>query len=446
MFDRLLPLQLVAPWAATVILAARLGLAASAIPPWQGPDEPQHFGRTAILAAHPEIGLSDIGKFTSDVERPILESMARFGWWRHYGERPPDPIPRFFNEIHHHVTPIAGPFEPLYHLVAARLLRVLDAGGLVEGYTALRWLSAVFALATLWCVWAGNRILFGDGVAAGGAGLMALHPQFALAGIIVGPTPLADLCAAFVWWQTAEVIRGRRIATPLVALLAAVGVGLVTKRVLGPLVGIAGIVIVVALVRVARADRIRGVQFALATAVTVLASLAALAGINPQALGRLQASWSAFFFPRVIEAEPGFVWRFHGGLFDSAWLNAGWLRHPAPDWWYAAVHTITIVALAGAVVAWLRWRDRAARVGLLVAGGFASLQLLAIWITFLPNQFGAQGQYLFPAIGPFLALFFVGFCAWWPARLRPYAAAGLVLVMAALDIAGWATVIMPAYL
>ena len=57
-----------------------------------------------------------------------------------------------------------------------------------------------------------------------------------------------------------------------------------------------------------------------------------------------------------------------------------------------------------------------------------------------------QGRYLFPVIAPATALLWMGLTYATPARLRPYAAPALVSLLAVLDVTGFTTVMVPAYL
>jgi hypothetical protein len=74
-----------------------------------------------------------------------------------------------------------------------------------------------------------------------------------------------------------------------------------------------------------------------------------------------------------------------------------------------------------------------------------AIQLAAVeWVYFRPAV-GAQGRHLFPALIPSLVLL----CAGWDRLLGPSlgsrARVALVLVVAALDTAGWLTLAIPVY-
>ncbi len=53
---------------------------------------------------------------------------------------------------------------------------------------------------------------------------------------------------------------------------------------------------------------------------------------------------------------------------------------------------------------------------------------------------------LFPVIGPFMALVWVGMHAWWPRQYWAYVSIGVVAFFVVFDAVGWGHVILPAYL
>ena len=138
--------------------------------------------------------------------------------------------------------------------------------------------------------------------------------------------------------------------------------------------------------------------------------------------------------------------RFTEGLFDSAWLMAGWLRYPAPPAWLLTIRLLTIGALAGCVIGSRRPGMVQWRAGLALAGALVLCQVVGVYGGLFMRDLGGQGRFLFPVIGPFMALFWVGVHSWWPQRAWPLVGAVLVVFMFAFDMIGWATVILPAYL
>jgi hypothetical protein len=127
---------------------------------------------------------------------------------------------------------------------------------------------------------------------------------------------------------------------------------------------------------------------------------------------------------------------------DSAWLVAGWLRFPAPDWWFWIVRLLTLAGLSGAAMWWLRG---SLRQPLSFAWMFALAYALPLLVVAFVLVSVPQGRYLFGAFVPFAALIVAGLMWWFPDRLRSGIAVAVVTLVAVLDAAGFATVLIPAY-
>jgi hypothetical protein len=433
----------------------RLLLALAVVPPWQGPDEPPRVARAILTLRNGWLGASVEPPGAAALEAEILRSMARYDWWRHYdGQSTPSPVPTRFAQVSQHVTGVTGESLSAYSRLAASCLSLTNARGLMEQYAVLRWFSVLLAIPTLWCAWAGTRLFMGTEAAVGATMLLALHPQFALVSITAGPGALVNLCGAAAWWQAARVSTGRTPIASALALVAIVVAALFVKRAAVPIAIAAALVILVtAAPWLRRRVGSRGLVAAALLASVAMAAFAwRLASDSVEDLPALlttavppnvRESWQAFLdAPSTVQGE-SFVVRFMSGLFDSAWLYAGWLRHPAPAAWLIAVHLLSAVAMLGLLVAFVRAAPM--RRPIAVAAAFAAIQLAVVIGTFYPKGFGAQGQYLFLAIAPFMALLWIGFLAWWPERARPIAGALLIGSMALLDSLGWTLVILPAY-
>jgi hypothetical protein len=127
-------------------------------------------------------------------------------------------------------------------------------------------------------------------------------------------------------------------------------------------------------------------------------------------------------------------------------LNAGFLRYPAPWIIVACALVIFLLTTARGLAVSLRGDDRRLRMAVIGTGLFALVQLCAIYGTdYYQPRSGAQGRFLFPAIGPFAALAAVGVAHW---KALPTSRAVFVVAVGALaicDLAAWATTLIPAY-
>lgn len=432
----------------SLLFLLRAALALAVIPPWQHPDEPQHFDAVRAVALAPRLDSSL--RTDPEVEREILESMAAFGWWGHAGKPDPVTIPKLFGEDpDSFAMSIAVPrtYPPVYYAASATLLRGLGFRDLLVQFYAVRLLSVVFGLVTLWAVWAATRRLFGcDEIAAGVLALLVVHPQFVLTATAANPDALVNLLAALIYWQFAAIATGHCVYVAFSTMFVAALLAAFTKPIGAPLLAVAFVAALWLLVVTMRRG---GRQLAAGAFVVVLAIAAgfALAWFGWPEVVKLTRGWR-LAARAPMEADPlslTHLWTFTVTLVRSSWLWFGWMAYPAPAAWMTVPWIVTIAAIGGAVLALIRTRDSTMRRGLIVASLFVLIQIGAVGVTIYSRGRLAQGRYLFPAIGPWLALVWVGVLAWWPARWRKAAGAILIAAFCVLDFTGWWLYIVPTY-
>jgi hypothetical protein len=424
---------------AIALFLCRAAIGALVIQPWQGPDEPPHYVVAEQVAAR---SLGNLAA-RAQLERDVLRSMADHEWWRGYRLATPTPVPTSFAQEPEHLGS-GNMTQPVYYLVAGSVLRAVRVSGLDRRYYVLRLLSVLLGVATILMAWAGARLLFDATTASVVAFMFALHPQFLFTALSVEPDALANAFGALAWWQGARfVVRGRWTAA-LIALTAAV-LALLTKRSGVPLLGVALVIVAFGVRRHVRwSPRTLAATTSAATVAVGLAMIIVLTSAA-EAVVTLRSGWYATLFQ--FHAVPDFSARriveFSEGLLDSSWLVAGWLRYPAPPWWLATVRLLTFAGFAGAIVA--SGRRRELRIPLGVAAVSTGALIVAVFVSGLMTGAGAQGRYLFIVAAPFAVLLWVGFAEWWPEDRRWLAAPALIALLVALDIAGWITTLLPAY-
>lgn len=432
------------------VLAARLLLALTLIPPWQHPDEPTHVGRVELqrslllrLGATPETAR----------EAEILESMTSYDWWAHRGMRAPSPsvIHQGFGRVARGaVVPVGdGGDHPLYHRALAGVLAWVPPLTVVQDMYVIRGVSALLGLLTLWVIWLGSREFLGRFGGIVTTTLAALHPQFAIVSTQAAPDAMTNLLGACVWWQAALTIKRRNPMFPLAILWAAAIAAVAVDRMGAPLLAVACLVSLARMGLVASLSRREAALAALGAAALLTIGIAA----GSRALGafgdtyQLQQVFSQEWTP-VAEALTGqFFTEFTLWLHESWWLSLGWVRYTAPEWWTMIAAAVTLVAALGIGPHLLRTDDAHSRARLLVivaALGIA-IQVAAVYWTFFRLGVGAQGRYLFPCLVPSLVLFWSGIEAWAPRSRRIHAAVALVTLFGLLDAAAWMLVAIPAY-
>ena len=414
-------------------------LAAHAIVPlWQGPDEPTHFA----LA----YGLTLPIEAQQRVQGDVLLSMVRNGWWALYDDPPPDPLPPSFDYIAG-----LGPgtlAQPLYYSAGAAVLRVTRPTDLEAAYVHLRVLSIVLALIALTLGWAGTRLLFGPEIAAGAAAIAALHPQFLLTAIAVNADALLNVWGAFVWWQAARVVTGRRRGFSAVLMLVGGAAALFTKRIGMVLLGIAVVVAVVSLVmrRTRHMTRRAVVFFAVAGATGAAVLLAA--GLFRDAQVN---TWALFLRDALTIRRPVDdatlleAFRFARMTVDYFWLIGGWLRFQPPEPWIWVSRVLILGGMAGAAVVLIESTRQ--RESLALAWWFVIAQVVAMLIfVFWAVPSAPQARYLFPVFAPITALLYIGLRRLIPRTCHQQWPVALLVVLAMLDVTGFTTVHIPTYI
>ena len=419
------------------LFVSRAVIADATVPPWQGPDEPGHFalayGLTMPLASQ------------SSIEGAVLQSMVRHGWWDLYEDPPPADLTNFGFVAGIGVGTLA---QPLYYSLAAAALKVSRPDGLEAAYVHLRWFSVLLGIATLALGWAGSRLLFGPEIAAGAAAIGALHPQFLLGAIAVNADALLYVCGALVWWQAARVITAHRPGFSAVMMVLAAVAALLTKRIGMVLVGVACVVGMAALV-VDRARRVtrRNVMF---VAVSGLVGASALLAADRLFTGQFQ-TWTSLWMDALTirrpleDASVGEAFTFVRMAVDYFWLIAGWLRFQPPPLWLWTARMLVLIGVAGAAIVTVEWRTK--RDGLWMAWLFVVAHVMAMFfVVFWTIPSAPQARYLFPAFAPITVLLYIGLRRAIPLAVRQHSLAGLVVVLALMDITGFATVHVPTYI
>jgi 4-amino-4-deoxy-L-arabinose transferase-like glycosyltransferase len=426
-----------------VLFAARLVTAAILVPPWQNPDEPVHFAVIRALTYNAWLDIAN--RRNVDVQAEILRSMAEHRWWSAYSEPVPDPLPSTFLGVPTHMGD-AWTAPPLYYVAMAAYCRALRARGLLSQYYAVRLASAMMTLLTFALILRGAREWFGDTIAFYTGVLVALVPQFALIGISVSPDPPLFLLAAFVWWQAARLAGRKGTVVPVLLMSLATGVALLLKPLAIPLLAQLAALMLVAALFTPRGRLLVAIAGAAGVMLRLAGVLRAARWLSPEQLTVLHRyltilGWGEF------DTTPSYFADFSWRLFESAYLVAGWQRFYPPSWVVGTALAIFVVLLArGVLWAWVQPGDVRLRLAALAAVVFVAVQLAAIYGTkYYRPGWGAQGRFLFPAIGPFAALCALGLVHWRAHPSNTWIRPGVVTVMALLDLVSWMTTIVAVY-
>ena len=178
-----------------------------------------------------------------------------------------------------------------------------------------------------------------------------------------------------------------------------------------------------------------------ATAVLVAAGL-----VFEAQLETLLYIWRDAFTVRrpLAEATLSEAFRFVRMTIDYSWLIAGWLKFPPPEWWLWVARVLVAGGIAGAAVVLVE--SRAVRPRLSIAWLFVAAQVVVmLGVVFWTVRTAPQARYLFPVFAPITVLLYVGLQRVVPRALHRAWPAILVGILALMDVTGFTTVLIPAY-
>jgi len=445
------------------------------IPPWQGPDETRHFEYVRLLY---DKGRLLTAKDTSlTLQQEILDSMQRYDYWRFgYTQFPysPQNPPTSFKDVYWPVDPYWLFQPPLYYVMAAAALVPVAHTPVDTQLYALRLISLLPGLLTIWVAFLVARELFPDDpqLIVGIPAFVALLPMQAFINSTVSNDQLAELFASLFFLGIVlfykhgwSVDRGALIVGALVLALLTKRTALVTVAVL-MLVGLDfG-------VRSLRQHR-RGGMWLLAAGGAVIAGTAALFYSFPGLADRVLRYY--LFLPTLSQLSAlrtiqttnlwGLFGFFSRGLFESFWGRFGWLNVRLAPIWYLMMGGMTAIAFLGIGEWFMRparsrperqdWQRRVIAIfaiSVLLAVTLAIGREFRTWSHFVITRNDStmfsipQGRYIFPVMIPIATLFVLGIREIFPRRWRSVGWSVAIVSMFVLNVVSIVGTILPFYL
>jgi hypothetical protein len=420
------------------ILAFLHGLVYLALtPPWQAPDEPQHFQYVRFLLDERRLPNANDVTVDTPLTEEVRQSMIQFDFWT-WRDRSTVPSTLKYR--------IAWVHPPLYYGLAAVVLAPFLSLDVTAQLYIVRLFSLTLTALAVWVAYQAMRSLFPDSPALAAAVplFIALLPMHAFLGSSVNNDALAELTAAVVIWLLIEIARRgfnwQRGTWLAVALAAA----LLTKQTVFFLVPLAAIALLSALSPRARR------WLAVAGALAVFAALAIAFQYPASYLGRLLQTTENLL---LLPTRPGLADLALWGalLFTTFWGNFGWATVQLDVVWYGLLLIATAISGVGWVkLAW-NWRRYLPALALWQrwAGAICALAVLSVWAQMvalvMAGGIHQQARYLFPAIVPIALFLVLGWGIWvpdrWQGRVLGLGAAVLVI----FDLATLAIYQLPFY-
>lgn len=361
------------------------------IPTWQNPDEPAHYNYLHQLATGGGFPVLSMG----DYDQAYLERITAANF-------PPElPVEPLRYEGHQ---------PPLFYLLAAPLDALLSARSVEQRVVAVRLLSLLMGVGSVVFTFAAARVVWPDRLAPAvlAASLPALLPQHLAVAASVNNDALSWSLSAVVVWLTLRVVAEPARLAPArqAALLGLVlGAVLVTKSTAYAALPLPAVALVLLRLsgRPVGLQVLRGLVLAYGLAAVIgapwfLRNIATYGGLDVLGLARHNAI--AVGQPLAQGWELPQLRSLATTLFQSGWLQFGWMTVPAQPWVYGVLAAATGVAGGGMAVAAATLRTWAAppqRVMLAVAGVLVVLALAEV--AYYNLQFlQPQGRYVFAAL------------------------------------------------
>ncbi len=436
------------------------------VPPWQAPDEPDHYSYVTQLVEQgrvPQTIAPDYPPFSTELmtswKYSLLGDISSLG----RGEPPQlAHLPVNFDyavsrayeapreERRSGAAGAANPHPPLYYLIGAVPYALLRDAPIFSRMYAVRGASA--ALGALSCVFS---YLFAFelrrsrrwGWALGCC--MALLPMYAFITATVNNDVGMDCAGAALIWLVVRAWKRDEFSPRLaLALGIAAGCALLTKATVYPIVLIAGIAVFAKTVQTWRASREHAARHAAALGlfaapvaafylpwlflqyhvahqikiITIpLAPLfrwltgmvtAAAGGTDSVAIARSDIRFSLWDYLRFEQGRGGTY--FDNLFIKDMWGVFGWLDVTLADPFYTAIAIFVIIGLIGSgaqIVGQARRRHSSLLLAGIVLAHVAFLFVVIDWFISYANsghEFGLQGRYFFPVLAPALYLLLSG--------------------------------------
>lgn len=364
------------------------------IPPFQNPDEVQHFGEI-LSRLYPETEYPV-------VEKELLHLMWQHQWFVFVGMGQPDRPPDNFKSVKFLQGYELGAFEKknattFYHGIYAFLLRPFKNARMLFLFYICRMFSLLFTFASLLIIFNCLKTRYPKDLLAL-FGFFLMIPQFLIVGVSVN-YEIFSIFFGTLFFVSLIKIRHQYPLKWVVALTIGLLGSLVSKN--------SGGIFIVFLVL-----SLIVIKFDLKK---ILYSLGALGGIF------LIFAWINYLFPGKILVLYKYVFSgitqcsetfltggdffsftgFMGVMARSFYAKLGWMAYEIGWIWYGLFFTLVVLSIPGYL---LLYRKKGEIRFFIYAGMVFFIQVLAIWVYYGLRGILAQGRYLFPFMVLFIYL------------------------------------------
>jgi hypothetical protein len=387
------------------------------IPPFQNPDEPQHFG--AILTY--TLG-NDNKEF---IEREIIKIMDENSWWRFVGLGRPSSLPgNFLQTDFLRFDDFKATFGNiiLYHFLLGKIQKLFIKDNIILSYYFCRFISVLFLLISLYLAYLIFKKAFHINSSLFGVLFIFLLPQLGIIMTGVSSDALSLLLTCLFFFASFSLIIGNLKIGYFLLLFLSAAASLLTDR---SILFAMPLTALVPLFLLKRKDYktnliiIIGFFFALTLFIMLLWKTFPVQFNNSLNIIKMHYRTNiqkilSLAFLNEFNRQSSSV------LADSFLLKFGWMAFNAHKIFYYIWRIIMSLSFLGIVIYFIRYiYSRAKNIQDLFLNSkilklilfsliFISVQILNIWIISSPQINWAQGRYLFPVIIPIAFLFMLG--------------------------------------
>jgi hypothetical protein len=390
------------------------------IPPFQNPDEPQHFG--LILTYSLGDGKKDY------IEKEMFRLMDRNSWWRFVGVGRPPILPDKFIKMDFLNFPdfraIVGN-TVLYHYLLGKIQNVFIKGKIILSYYFCRLISILLMISSIFLIYSSLRKISSittSPIFLSSFLSILFLPQLMIISVSVNPDSLSFFLSALFFFAFFSLITEKFNIRYFVLLFLAADLGLFTDKSIFFLV----IMLILSPFFWIRKKNLQH-DFRLAF-IFFLVSL-------------LLISWIAWYFPTqfynslsILKSSAldnlsgigklfsidDFSKNYFLFLSDSFFLKFGWMAFSANKIFYYLLRILILLSFVGLIIYLGKYSyfkvkkidyslSNPLLLKLVLFSIFAiSFQILGIWMLWGSKNILPQGRYLFPTIIPIVFLFWLG--------------------------------------
>ncbi len=444
------------------------------VPAWQAPDEHSHFSVVQFIA---EFGRLPGPEDDAKISEEIHQSTVLLELWRiafHSKEQTifspglDGPSESLIRDIpwETRLAPsrqrsTAMHLPPLYYILGAGVYRLTYRGDILTRLFAVRQVSVILALVTVWLAHRTTRIVFPTNAAIQVTIpiLVSFHPMFTFLGAVINTDIMLITLSSWATYLLLLVIRSGFTTKRAAVFGLVLGLGVLTKPQIWFLLAPLAVVTLLEISR--RKISVRRMLLLLTLLIAICLAVAGWSLIRNQKLNE-----NIFYSPRVSRDTPHsdtslaeFLWtyeqRLTGELFRGYWGIFGWLDTSMSQESYYLLRLATWIALLGMGVyvgkAWAQKHFTDTDISLLVQGTYAityitAFAILGFWhYRNIGGTQPSQGRYFLAPLISQMTLGAVGLLAFVPNRWHRVGHLALQTGMILLNIVALFGALIPRY-